>query len=765
MIISRLRLANFRRHRALDIAFGPGLNVVRGANEAGKSTVQRAIEMALYRRPTFSGAELDDTRPWQDPQADPEVDLDFTDEGRTGSIHKNFAGAKGTVTLTLGAETFNDPQTVDQQVAALTGIPSEKFFRATASVHHQELTGLAQDENTLRDRLQQSMSGADSGTHTARHKLEEAIRRYRTEGAKNPGYLKVLRASVERLRDQVGRGELALAQLEADRRGLADARDSRAQLDVRLQGQRDGAARAERAAAINNKLTEAAKRYALYKRAAELRDDIAQLEAAHPSAMALPALRATVEHLRKQEFGLSEMRAEMWAEPDLSSYDVHLSTPNWRPWMAIGGLALVGAVGVVLLGMQMGMAISGIGVGGALLLVALVAFYTGARRRTSQTNIRHQNDLREVDIARRLAGRTSLAERVRQAEQDRFQELSALGFSDLEQAEGKLAAETEHMAKIGSQRAEYRGLMSDDPTDEDVAELRDKAAADGEEARHALAGMGDIGADPERFLKDYQLAITRLTLEREAAITTEAQAEARVNANEIDAEKVTSDAESLSTAENDLAAAQRRLRIYEDVLATLDAAERGTMKKAARFLEGHMAHDIERITGGRYRRLRVDEATLTFSVHSPETGGWIDVRRLSQGTLDALYLCARLGIVRQVTAPAQPPLVLDDPFVTFDDDRATRALALLKDMSRDLQVILITTSDRFDELADNVVVLSAPAELDGPEPVEPAPRAESISVWSSSALPPTAPRPVAPPRAPRTAAEPVEHEPIWPEDR
>ncbi|MDL2335086.1 MAG: AAA family ATPase, partial [Chloroflexota bacterium] len=146
MIITRLRLANFRRHRALDVTLGPGLNVVRGANEAGKSTVQRAIEMALFRRPTFSGAELDDTRPWQQPQAEPVIDMDFTDDGRAGTIHKSFAGGKGTVTLTLGEESFNDPAIVEQQVIALTGIPSEKFFRASASVHHQELTGLAQDE-------------------------------------------------------------------------------------------------------------------------------------------------------------------------------------------------------------------------------------------------------------------------------------------------------------------------------------------------------------------------------------------------------------------------------------------------------------------------------------------------------------------------------------------------------------------------------------------------------------------------------------------
>jgi len=775
MIINRLRLANFRRHRALDVVLGPGLNVVRGANEAGKSTVQRAIELGLFRRPTFSGAELDDTRPWQDPTAEPVIDLEFSEDGRAGTLHKVFAAGKGTVTLTMGEETFNDPATVEQHVIALTGIPSEKFFRASASVHHQELTGLAQDENTLRDRLGQSMSGADRGTHAARRKLEEAIRRYRTEGAKNPGYLKVMRADVERLRDQVRRGEMALAQLEADRRALADARAARTQLDGRLDEQREGAAKAERAAALNAKVTDSARRYALYKRAAELREEIGRLEASHPTAVALPALRSTVEHLRKLEFHLSEMRAEMAAEPDLSGYDVSIPNPRWRPWALIGIAALLTAGGAAVGGLMIDMAAAGLGAGGALLVVALLCFLIAARQRMRQTDIRLQNELREAEIARRLSGRTDIAERVRQADQERVQALSSLGLSNLGTAETALAAETEHISKIGSRRAEYRGLMGDDPTDEDVAELRDKAAAEGEEARHALAGMGDMGREPERFLNGFQLAIQRLTPEREATFTAEAQAEARVNANEVDAEGVAADAEALAAADETLATAERRLRIYEDVLATLNNAERGTMKKAARFLEGRMARDIERITGGRYRRLRVDEATLTFSVHSPETGGWIDVRRLSQGTLDALYLCARLGIVRQVTAPAAPPLVLDDPFVTFDNERATRALTLLKDIARDLQVILLTTSDRYDKLADKVVVLPAPEERDGPEPVAPTASAESMSVWSSTSLPPqSAPRPASPaprspvassaPASPAPSGAPVEHAPLWPEE-
>jgi DNA repair exonuclease SbcCD ATPase subunit len=306
----------------------------------------------------------------------------------------------------------------------------------------------------------------------------------------------------------------------------------------------------------------------------------------------------------------------------------------------------------------------------------------------------------------------------------------------MQRAEAVLQAETDHVAAIDNRQAELRGLMSDQRDDVNVAALRDSAAAEADECRHALAGMGELGNEPEKQLAAFKLALQRLTPQREAALQAAAQAEARVAANETDAEKVAADAEALEAAQEQLAAAERRLRIYEDVLTTLNKSEQATMKKAARFLEQRMARDVERITGGRYRRLRVDEATLTFTVFSAEHNDWIDVRQLSQGTLDQLYLCARLGIVHQVTQPHNPPLVFDDPFITFDDDRAKRALALLKDISHDYQVIYLTTSDRYDAMADKVIQLPAPTARDEQELVAAAATGpvETLSMWQEASL-------------------------------
>ena len=44
------------------------------------------------------------------------------------------------------------------------------------------------------------------------------------------------------------------------------------------------------------------------------------------------------------------------------------------------------------------------------------------------------------------------------------------------------------------------------------------------------------------------------------------------------------------------------------------------MKTATRFLEQQMVGDIERITGGRYRRVAVDDKTLDIRLHAPGEG-------------------------------------------------------------------------------------------------------------------------------------------------
>jgi DNA repair exonuclease SbcCD ATPase subunit len=707
--ITSLHLEHVKRHDDLKLEFARGLTIVRGPNESGKSTIERAIEMVLFRRPTSTAQELDGVRSWGSEPTDPSVELTFDEDGKSGRLAKTFAGPRGTVSLDYDGTTESDPAKVELIVAELTGLPTEKFFRSTAGVRHQELADLERDAGTLRDRLQVSMSGADRGTWTARKRLEEITKRYRSEGPRNPGPLKVAREEIERLTAELARGETELDRLEKDRSAFAVAHDSRVALDVTMAGQRQQLEDAERAVELLARQEDAQLRYERYRRAADLRAQVIAKDASHPSQAALPALRASVDRLRNLEYEIIELKVGQDDEPDASNYE---AVPSPPPWKALALLVLILAAAAVAAFPAVGGGIAGVAVAALILLAtAGTAFVTWQRLRAAQA-VRLQNELIEAQIARRLRGRSEREDKLRRAEREHDALLATLGLPDLGRAEALLDAETEHVASIDRLKAELVGLLGADRVGDDVNGLRDQAAGEAEQARHALAGMGEVGHDPQGSRERFMAAVKTTQGRRESALAQEGEAHGRVDKNEIDAEQVAAIAESLGATRERLALLERRLRIYEGTLAGINAAEVATMKKAARFLEQSMNRDVALITDGRYRRIRVDEQNLAFSVYSAERGDWTDAHDLSRGTVDQLYLAARLGLVRQVTQDRRPPLIFDDPLVTFDEARALRSLDLLKTLAIDHQVIYLTCSDRYDAVADAVITLPGPEAKD-----------------------------------------------------
>ncbi len=724
MRVRRLITREFRRYHELDIPFAPGLTVVRGPNEAGKSTVQRALELVLTRRATSTAAEVEAMRPWDaPPEARSVITIEFEqdegDERKAGTVEKTFAGGKGTVRLDYDGQAIADPTLADQVLAELTGIPTEAFFRSTASVHHFEISDLARDESALRDRLQASISGADRGTSRARRKLDRALHDLTTKGERNPGRLKVAEHAVAQTSAAVEQGQAALAQLERDRDALSTARERRLDAETGLAERRSLLEKARQAERINAERTEATQRYERFREAVEVAIEIDGLVTTHPSPHPLPVLRSTVERLRTMDQRIRELKAALSGEVNVQ-FEV-APAAVWQPlsrWaialVAVGLLVAVGAFAAQTLKVaEVGTAPQIVGAVIAVMGLVLATVAWWARR-----NDKMQGQLRDVEIDRRLRGRSEMEAELRLTEAGLEQQLGTLGLEGLAAAEGLLAREEAHVAQIDRLMAQLNGLVGKEPR-ETLARRRDAAALEIEQKTSALEGLGPIAREPRaRERLEVEVRDQEDALER--ARDDEAHARARVEANAVDAEQVAGQAERLVTWQEQLAALQRRQRVYDLTLQAIDRAERATMKTATRYLEAHMVRDLAAATDGRYRRVRVDDRTLDIEVHAPEKADWVPIGSLSQGTIDLVFLVARLGLVRLITGDRRPPLVFDDPFVTFDDARAGRAVELLKAVAADFQVIYLTTSDRYDAVADAVVELLGPTAVDSSQAETPA---------------------------------------------
>lgn len=712
MRITRLHIQGIRQLADLEVVPAAGLTVVRGPNESGKSTIQTALEMVLFHDPTSIAPALLDLRTWGT-ATDPRVRLEFEHEGRPGHIEKVFAGARGTAELSYDGRVRRDPDEIRAVIADITGLASEEFLRSTASVRHGEIEDL--DQDALRDRLQRSISGAGQGTQTAHRLLAEAVLRYRGDGGEGSGRIDRTHDELERARAELIAGETALAQLERDRSALALAHDRRAELDVRLVHDQEQVEVAERAMRLLTSATESEARYMRLRQAADLQERINTAERSQPLPMPLAELRARTHRIKELQFQIQELEVLSELRTDgPTATPKTVRPPRWQP-VALGAMiSLAAALVVAGAGLVSSLipALVGLMVAGMLLGIGVVLAVVAARMARRVRLVKVQAQMQAAEIDRRLQGKGQEDEQLREARRERDALLTVIGVPDVYAADTLLERAAAHGAAVDELRAEMRGVLAGVEVTGDVIAERDRAAAEMEQSRHVLSALGGAGIDPTALREQAQRALHETQAEREAALQDEALSQGRVDQNAIDAEQVALVSERIPALEQELATMERRVRVYDLTLTTLDVAEGDTVKQAARYLEERMGDDLARITDGRYRQVRVDEHDLSFEVWSPELPGWIAVQQLSEGALDQVYLAARLGLVRQVTQDRRPPLIFDDPFVAFDNDHARRSATLLKDIASDHQVLFLTASDRYDTVADTLIELPAPTARD-----------------------------------------------------
>ena len=197
----------------------------------------------------------------------------------------------------------------------------------------------------------------------------------------------------------------------------------------------------------------------------------------------------------------------------------------------------------------------------------------------------------------------------------------------------------------------------------------------------------------------------------------------------------------------DIDAQLQRLQHRWDVLERTEEHLRATIERLSLYQSPRVldlaSEYINRLTGGDCYQLVPDSGSTEILAETRQATHAMRISQLSRGTRDQVALALRLALIQHRAVDGERcPLILDDVFITSDDDRAAAVADLLMEIANDGQQIIFFTcqndvKELFTRRHANIRFLDEPDFAASPVVETP------LTLASVSPLPPL-PEPVVP---------------------
>ena len=112
----------------------------------------------------------------------------------------------------------------------------------------------------------------------------------------------------------------------------------------------------------------------------------------------------------------------------------------------------------------------------------------------------------------------------------------------------------------------------------------------------------------------------------------------------------------------------------------------------------NLSKNIEKISNGKYQKVKInDEEGI---IVEKQNGEYVSAEKLSVGTIEQLYLSLRLSMITNLSNETLP-IILDEVFAYFDDDRLENFLLAIDKKYKNNQILIFTCTDREKQILDN----------------------------------------------------------------
>lgn len=172
----------------------------------------------------------------------------------------------------------------------------------------------------------------------------------------------------------------------------------------------------------------------------------------------------------------------------------------------------------------------------------------------------------------------------------------------------------------------------------------------------------------------------------------------KLHSLDLDKKNIEPKLENLSKIEEDLVNNNNKMLTLQKLNMSINLAKEvlndsyNKMRNSVtpKFTE-NLSYTISKITNSKYKKVMFNETEGL--IVELENGDYIPVNRFSVGTIDQLYLSLRLSMIDELSNE-KVPILLDEAFAFYDDNRLENILLYLNNEFKDRQIIIFSCTNR-----------------------------------------------------------------------
>ena len=701
MYLKRIVLDKFKKHDHLEKEFVPGINVVKGRqNEAGKSTLIDGIVAALFSRPDSSSKELDKYTAWNSGNDRAYLTrIEFQQGDDVYCLEKNFR-EKNMVLTVNGSDVYKTYRKASEIMKNVFGVFPEKepqeVFLSTACIKQNDVIAVNLGMKEMGSILEQVVMTGSSESSTASRllmKLEKSIASVKKS-------LREEEAEIAQITQKLSEIVGIVEKTEALRLERVDLENQLSNVKKKYETLNTLLEKNKRRREISENITTLKTQYKsldelireiedLQRKRDEAEENIASIQSLNDKSLVDEVARGLNElEIKRRDIAddLPKRRKEA------SEKETRLANARVSPRILIL-IAIVAVVASAVFAVIVHpLALLG-------LIIAIIAFTLNGslvREKTRlgelKTRIKqmedglHDLDSKTVALLQKVDCPSVAEFNDRKQALDKFREKKIIWENQLQGKLGKKTLESfcNERSEVARKLAVEEAKLTDDLKNTEIS------------AEQYILYESEV-----QELQDKETQLEK-QISKDSGYIEEAHS---------DVEQRNSHEEQLANLQERSRSLQRQLKIYAMVRELVIQARNDVLRSPGGVvaLEKETQNYLSVFTAGKYNRVHMPNNTekqeLKFEIYSEEKKDWVSPDKLSKGTIDEAYLACRLALVKLIYGDKRPPLILDDPFVNFDDTRLARTLNFFKELSREYQIIIFTLRDTYDAIADKIISL------------------------------------------------------------